>query len=365
MVILKYLSLFVFTIGCVSSNHNMNCGVFEKDDLSSCRPFRAGLIKLSDESDAVKPLASLNASGWTLVSDVLIGAVEETWIVGYSIKRKKVLWWLEMPIGSISPITSSGSWVIVGSKDGKLMKVEALTGKVLWEVGVGRFVPRAVTVRGSILLAMNVNNQLFTIDFHSGKIKWIYDGGAPGDIIINGGARPFINNNRAFIGTSNGEIHALDMEDGKLLWKLNPSYTDFRFHDVVGDISLVSNQLLLTRYDGVVAAIVMEGNNVVWTEKYPALTTSKLRDGIVYIGAINGDLYAVEAISGRRLWSVSTGQSVISLTVGEKVLYVAGTNGRISAVRLKDGRVIWNDDVGGSINRILLSSGIRSILEQG
>jgi outer membrane protein assembly factor BamB len=82
-------------------------------------------------------------------------------------------------------------------------------------------------------------------------------------------------------------------------------------------------------------------------------------NGVVYIGSINGVLYAVNENSGTELWHKDlgvTGQSpcaagavkgisstaaVASDSSGQLTVYVGGGNGYLYALRVRDGTVVW------------------------
>jgi outer membrane protein assembly factor BamB len=112
-----------------------------------------------------------------------------------------------------------------------------------------------------------------------------------------------------------------------------------------------NNKLLITRYDGLVAAIDLNSavRNVSWQEQFPGLTTSAFRGNRLYVGGLNGDVHALDADTGRRVFRAVTGAAVTSITAGETALFVAGHKGRISALDAANGNLLWHDAVGGAL----------------
>lgn len=305
---------------------------------------------MSKHVDEVKAMASKDSSGWVVTSNILIGSFDKSWVGAYSLKEKRVLWWYKSETDVASPISSFGGWIVFGLRDGRVIKLEALTGKKIWEVDLGHFISHPFSRSGSSLFALSVNNQLFCLDFQSGKTNWIYDGGAPTSLIISNHTKPQIKDKVVYIGTSDGEVHAVDISKGVLLWKQNVAFTEGRFHDVVGDLVVLDNRIIVTRYDGVVASIrTNRDRSVYWKSNFSTVTTSGYREGVLFVGGINGDIHALDAASGRHIWKTNTGQSVANVTVGEKFLYAAGTNGRITAINKVNGVPLWVDDIEGSI----------------
>jgi outer membrane protein assembly factor BamB len=368
MVRLWFLGAMIVTVGCVSKRDELQSCY---DHVSPCRPMRAEVMEFSPELDAIKPLAPIDVSGWVLASDVLIGTLSNRWLVGISIKDQKVLWWFETPSGVTNPLSVMGSWVLVGLRDGRLLKVEALTGKKVWETQLRRFVARPLVLGGATLVAVTANQQVYAVDFQSGNILWMYDAGEPDNLSIRTGAPAIVRDKRVFVGTDKGELHAISLDQGRLEWRYNPAYTDDRFHDVIGEIVSIGNQIVVSRYDGLVAAISVSGPepSVLWKDTLPAITSNSFRSSILFLGCINGDVYAVDALSGRRIWRAPTVMPIASLSPGEKVLYSAGTNGRISALDMSNGNILWQDDVDGAIDappvlfkdRIYFGTGLKAL----
>ena len=324
---------------------------FENPIESRCKPLKAGIIKINPEIDEVKPVAVAEDGGWAIASDVLVGPVNDQWVAGISLKNGQTLWWLKTESGVASPITMLGSWVIVGLRDGTVLKLESLTGKVVWRTELSGFVTRPFVLSGSTLLAVSVKQELLAMDFQSGKTTWIYDPQQTSDLVIRGAAPPKVVGDTVYLGVASGELHAVDLSNGRLSWKSNPAYSEFRFHDVMGEIYAENNRVVISRYDGVVTGLLVNGRtaNVSWKQELSSITTSVVRNGVLYIGCVNGDVYGIEASTGRTLWkSKLSKQSVSFIFPTEKLLYVVGSNGRLGAMNSSKGTIVWHVIAEGS-----------------
>jgi outer membrane protein assembly factor BamB len=262
-----------------------------------------------------------------------------------------VQWWLDGEVDMTAPPGSFGSWVVLGFRDGKVRKVEALTGKVVWTAALDSFSERSMLLSGTTLYVMTAAQVLYALDFQSGKTLWLFDGGFPDGLAIRGGTRPLMHDNKVIVGISSGEILAVQAETGKLVWRYNPAYNDARFHDLVGDLVVRNNRLLISRYDGLVASVDLGSSvrKLIWQDQLPGITSSTFRGGRFFVGSLNGDVYAYDADSGRRLFRSVTGSPVTSITAGETSLYVAGGDGRVSALDSTSGDFLWHDDLGSQI----------------
>lgn len=75
-----------------------------------------------------------------------------------------------------------------------------------------------------------------------------------------------------------------------------------------------------------------------------------LVEGILYLGALNGKLYAIRASDGQTLWSAKTGRQIThtACVVGPLVV-VNGTDGRVHAFDRKSGAPAWTSETGAPL----------------
>jgi outer membrane protein assembly factor BamB len=336
------------------------------------RPFRMGFTTLNRDLDRAKPLAMQDGAGFVVNSGLLVGAFDERWVGGMSLATQKVQWWYDGEVTMTAPPGSFGSSVVLGFRSGRVAKLEALTGKVQWVADLASFTERAFLLNGTTLYVLTAAQQLYALDFQTGRSLWMHDAGFPDGLTVRAGARPIFYENKIIFGVATGEIVAVDAATGKPQWRYNPAYNDARFHDVVGELVVRNNKLLLSRYDGLVASVDLASpvRALAWQEQLPGLTTSVFRNASYFVGGLNGDVYALDPDNnGRRLWRTVTGAPVTTITAGETTLFVAGTNGRVTALDAATGAILWHDQLGGSLasppvlfeNEIYYSTGLKSL----
>jgi outer membrane protein assembly factor BamB len=316
------------------------------------RPFRLGFLPLNPQLDKEKPLAPIDTAGFVVNSGVLIGAFDSQWVGGMSMTTQKVLWWLDGKVTMTAPPGSFGAAVVLGFRDGRVVKVEALTGKRLWTAALDSFTERSFLLNGTTLYVVTASQVLYAIDFQSGKTLWMFDGGFPEGLSIRGGAKPIFFDGKVIFGVASGEVLGVAADTGKLLWRYNPAYNDARFHDVVGDMVIRNNKLIVSRYDGLVAAIDLSSavRSVTWQEQRPGLTTSTFRGSRFYIGTLAGEVVALDPDNnGKQIWRTMTGAAVTNITAGETQIFVAGSEGRVTALDARTGDILWHDKLGSSL----------------
>ena len=363
----NYLLLPFLLGGFVSAGHAV-----EMPSEARERPFRMGYLSLNADFNETKPLAMSDA-GFVVNSGVLVGSFDDRWVGGVTIETGKPIWWFDGKVSMTTPPGSFGSSVMVGFRDGKIVKLDALTGRKLWTASLDSFSERPFMLTGTTLYVLTAAQVLHAIDFQTGKIHWLFDGGFPDGLAVQGGVKPIIHDGKILFGVATGEVVAVDAETGKPAWRYNPAYNDQKFHSVVGEIIVRNNKLLMTRYDGLVASIDLASSirAVSWEETIPGLTTSTFRNGRYYVGTVTGEVIAIDPDkSGKKqVWRTVAGAPVVSIVAGETTLYIGGSEGRVTAIDAASGEILWHDKLGSSIfgppalfeSSIFYSTGLKSI----
>lgn len=95
-------------------------------------------------------------------------------------------------------------------------------------------------------------------------------------------------------------------------------------------------------------ALEADSGRVIW--RYPTdqpldaqfRTTPAVANGIIYVGATDGNLYALSATTGKYLWSFKAQGAILSPpTVVDDVVYFGSADGRVYAINARTGEPIW------------------------
>lgn len=344
-------ALSALLLACQTLPDHPACLPAEPGEATPCRPFRAGIVKLNPELDEIKPLAAQDPGGWAVSDQHLIGAIDHRWLAAFSLSGYQPQWFHELAAPVSAPVSVVGDQVLVGLRNGELRSIDQKTGTLKWSQQLGRFVSRPILAVGTTVIAVNVDQQIFALDLQSGNRIWVFEGGRPVNLVVHGGAAPVVAGNQVFFGTSNGEVLSIELSTGRLLWRHSPRYSEFRFKDVIGQLVVFDQLLLIARYDGKLFALDINSgaNRIAWENEYSSITTTAFREGVLYVGLLNGEVLAVNASNGKLQWRSQTGESVASLTTGETTLYAGGTEGRITALGNRDGLLLWHDDLQGAV----------------
>jgi outer membrane protein assembly factor BamB len=248
-----------------------------------------------------------------------------------------------------SPVVSGGV-VYVGSADKNVYALDAASGSVKWTfktAGMVRATPAVadgIVYIGSWVDGMRWYSNLYALDAATGKQNWVFEGAGDhptaafaGDMILIGGRQAFlygldvktgkekwsadflsswvestcaISNGTAFVGSSAlALVQAFDAATGDVRWRFTTAGFPWSSPAVSGGVVYIGTVASVgpTHDTGLVAIDEKTGNGLWWVgTSETTLDSSKATlagvtagpivvDGTVYVGSLDGKLYAIKA----------------------------------------------------------------------
>lgn len=195
----------------------------------------------------------------------------------------------------------------------------------------------------------------------AGKQRWAFDAGAAivGSPVVSGGI--------VYFGALDGHLHAVDLATGAAKWKFKSRMP------IASTPAVVDGTLYFTSSTGALAALDAATGEPRWVcpveaerrfearglhgyppasqvipDAWDVFTSSPaVSDGLVFFGAGDGGIYAVDAATGILQWSYRTGDVVhASPAVAGGAVYVGSWDGRLYALDARTGALRWTFQAG-------------------
>ena len=270
-------------------------------------------------------------------------------------------------IGESSPAVSDGV-VFVGDLAGLVHAVDARDGKRLWTFKTDGEVKSSAAVAGDIVLVGSYDTYLYALDRRTGKPRWKLQTDGPvhatpavhnGVIYIAGcdetfravrvadgkvlfeiplgaytGASTLVDGERAYVGTFNAEVFALDLRARKIAWRYRDPDREFPYYSSAA-LDRTSNGraiVILGGRDKAIHAIDAASGKSVWKFATRARVDSSpaLAGGRVYVGSNDGKLYVLDAATGRKTWEFDAGDAITaSPAIAAGRVVVGALDGRL------------------------------------
>ena len=143
-----------------------------------------------------------------------------------------------------------------------------------------------------------------------------------------------------------------------IIWNFNGKNGSDQFD---GSPAVVDDVMYIGADDANVYALNATSGVKLWAYTTGGVVRSSpaVVDGVVYIGSFDDKIYALNAANGAKLWDYSTGASVYSSpAVVNGVVYVGSEDGNLYALDAANGNKLWNRTLGSVVESPAVADGM-------
>ncbi|HEU5079147.1 MAG TPA: PQQ-binding-like beta-propeller repeat protein [Opitutaceae bacterium] len=174
-------------------------------------------------------------------------------------------------------------------------------------------------------------------------------------------ASPAIADGLAFVPSDAGVLAALDVKNGDVRWTARiggaSQLRQIDNWDVYQSSPTVAGGVVyIGGVDGRIYAIEARDGAVKWSFATGRVVraTPAVADGRVFCGSFDGNVYALDAATGKQLWAVNTKTPGVpwnavqgSCAVVDGRVYVGSRSAHFYAIDAADGKILWRHDAKG------------------
>ncbi len=193
--------------------------------------------------------------------------------------------------------------------------------KVRWQFKTGGTVLGSPVASGGIVYAGSSDQHLYAIDRETGKEKWKFrtDSAVAGTAAVADGL--------VYFGSFDGRFYAVDAANGQLKWRFETAGERRFSHKYLHGLQ-PAGEVMADPWD-------------FW------LSSPAVWNGMVFFGSGDGNIYALDAVSGSLKWRFPTGDVVHSSpAIANGVLYAGSWDGLLYALEAGTGKLLWRMQAG-------------------
>jgi outer membrane protein assembly factor BamB len=313
--------------------------------------------KLSEKPEVLWEFKTSDAKegfeGTPVIADgrVYVGDFEGN-IRAIDLKDGRELWKVKTKDGFVTAAAFHEGRVVIGDFSGQVYCMDAATGKQLWTREMDQQVASGASFyRGDVLLTLE-NGSMHTLNLSDGEPKWSY---ATGDQLRSSAT---IWKDYCLLGGCDGRLHKIDLIKGEAIGDSIPlDAPTLSTPSVMGNIAIVPTQ------PGVVFAINVETNKVVWRfaneemaddiRSSPAMTGKIEGEGLAGLAVVNTRKRRVLGLNladGSVAWeAIIKKRSDSSPVLCDGRAWVGAADGMVYGINLADGKETWSYQLSGQI----------------
>lgn len=254
------------------------------------------------------------------------------------------VWMAEITEDSFSapPMYTDGS-VIVGSRSGRLHAYGATTGKVKWTYDVGGSIlgtANRVNLAGDgkgVVVISQADGAIHCVNLTTGKGVWKTGG------VDRCDGSASVSDGRIVMGSCASALHVFSVDQPKKRVDI-PLGKDCQ---VAGGVALSGQLAFAGTRSGNVCAVDVVAGKILWTNrdsKNETFTTPAVNGRRVVVGSDDGHVYCLDRATGLKVWKFDTGDSPSSPVIAAGRVVVS-SGGAVFMLDLKSGRKTWTHDV--------------------
>lgn len=208
------------------------------------------------------------------------------------------------------PITAGPSadngLLFIGSADAKVEALSQADGHKVWEINVPSEVLAAPAASDGILIIKTIDGQLTAVSEKTGRLQWHYQEDVP-SLILRGASAVVTTPKKAVAGFSNGKLIALDKNKGALLWQKTlaaPEGSNVIANMVDIDATPIIQKDIVygATYQGNVAALNLSNGQIVWQHSVSTFAGIDADPTRVFVSEADGNVAAFNEKAGTLEW---------------------------------------------------------------
>ncbi|MCD6344623.1 MAG: PQQ-binding-like beta-propeller repeat protein [Anaerolineae bacterium] len=227
----------------------------------------------------------------------------------------------------------------VPSYDNNVYALELETGKLVWKYPTEGSVATTPWVGEDVVIFGSTDAVVYAVEARLGRLAWTVP--TQGKIYSS----PFGDFGHVFIGSDDHHLYAIHLGGGRISWTYQADgalRTRPLFHD---------NMILFACQAGIVYALGLDREMRWRFRARRGFLSSPVADkGLVFIGSLDWNFYALDIRSGWAAWRYRAGGPIVSTpAVWEGLVFFGSADGYIYALDAGAGRVVWRHQVEGQV----------------
>ncbi|MCL9685019.1 outer membrane protein assembly factor BamB [Legionella maioricensis] len=286
----------------------------------------------------------------------------------------KIKWSTQLKHGIVSGPSISEGFIAVGTNASTVALLNQADGRELWQNKVSGEVLSPPALAHQKVIAKTIDGKVFAFDAVNGKQLWTAEHGSP-SLVLKASSSPIIVDNLVLIGFSDGQLDALELQTGRVVWQRSIAYATGasdveRLVDIDSDPIVKDKVAYLASYQGYIGALSLTDGQFIWRKPGSVYKNMVLSANTLYLTDSNDVIWSLDRRTGHVNWKQTalkarglTEPVLIGhdLVVGDKTGYlhfIGSQTGELLARSQLSGGVTISPNVVGKKLYVLTDNGM-------
>ena len=261
---------------------------------------------------------------------------------------------------------SDGRILVLGTNNGLVVALSATDGSQNWTANVESEVLAVPRLDGDLVVVHTLDDNVHGLEAATGNQRWRYPYQAP-ILTLRGSSTPVIADGSALVGLSGGKLTKLDLATGAPIWEITVTLPSGRSElERIADIDaapvVVGSTVYVGTYNGDLAAVDLATGDILWRRTLSSHAGLTADASDLYVTDSDDHVWAAQASDGAGRWKQEqlSHRLLTAPAILGDYLVVGDLEGYLHWISRRDGRIVGRVKVaGGAITAQPLVAGGR------
>lgn len=197
--------------------------------------------------------------------------------------------------------------LVVGTLDGHVYALDPKDGSELWKTRVSAGVLSTPVIIGDRVVVRTNDGNISALDANDGTQQWLYDQNEVPLLSLRGNGDIRVVHGVVFLGSDDGKLQALRLDNGKKLWELPLSNGEgsseiAQLDDADGNVLIQGNTLYATAYQGNILAVNAPSARTMWKQDFSSYVAMDVSPESLVAVDDASNVWAFDPATGSNQW---------------------------------------------------------------